>query len=175
MTPAEGEENAETKDSEMLGETKRPASSAQNTGESPDKKRANKQPDRGVSSTTEYQGYSFVDCGGTGDCAYRALAVAYALQDQRDQKEAVAAAKQLGATLRAQMSSHLKKYDHFKESFAVDPRWTENQRGWSRTKILPGMDRCHRTPEQVDRRTLPFNCRHTPLQKHCTLEMGWTN
>ena len=29
MTPAEGEENAETKDSEMLGETKRPASSAQ--------------------------------------------------------------------------------------------------------------------------------------------------
>ena len=127
MTPAEGEENAETKDSEMLGETKRPASSAQNTGESPDKKRANKQPDRGVSSTTEYQGYSFVDCGGTGDCAYRALAVAYALQDQRDQKEAVAAAKQLGATLRAQVSSHLKKYDHFKESFAVDPRWTETR------------------------------------------------
>ena len=57
MTDAspEGEQNAETKDAEMPGETKRLASATQSTGESPEKKRANKQPDRGVSSTTECQ------------------------------------------------------------------------------------------------------------------------
>ena len=56
------------------------------------------------------------DAGGNGDCGYRALAVAYALQDARSVEDALKAAKPIGATLRAQITSHISKH-HFEEFF----------------------------------------------------------
>lgn len=65
-----------------------------------------------------------LDPGGTGDCAFRSASVAYALQSSRPIDEAVAKSKQLGATLRPQVASHLAKHHHFKEGFCVDDKWT---------------------------------------------------
>ena len=134
------DEEEETKESEstdagytsgdvnMSQDTKRSAEAVHTKNSSPAKKKANvaKQP---ANSTTEFENFPFCDVGGTGDCAYRALAVAYAFQSKRDVKEATDAAKSLGATLRAGVSSHLKKHKHFEASFAVDPRWTEQLEG----------------------------------------------
>ena len=82
-----------------------------------------------ANSSTELEGCPFCDVGGSGHCAYRALAVAYTCLSKRDVKEAINASKSLGATLRAGVSSHLKKHKHFESSFAVDPRWTETLEG----------------------------------------------
>ena len=93
----------------MPGDTKRPATSTQSTGESLTKRanKFNKQPDTGVSSATEYQGQPLADLGGSGCCAYELWPPF---------------AQPFLATLCTQVSSHRNKYDHFKESVAVDPR-----------------------------------------------------
>ena len=44
-------------------------------------------------------------------------------------EECKSAAKSLGATLRAQASSHLRKYIHFRDGWAPDRRWTETTEG----------------------------------------------
>ena len=130
------DEEEETKEAELpaadntsgdvnMSDIKRTAESVHSKINSPAKKKAKQPPD----STTEFENFPFCDVGGTGDCAYRALAVAYAFQNKRDIHEAIGAAKNLGATLRAGISSHLKKHKHFETSFAVDPRWTEQLEG----------------------------------------------
>ena len=106
-------------------EIKRPAPQ----GSSPEKKRADVQKTDLDNSEINFQGYEFADAGGNGDCGYRALSVAYAIQDGRGIDDALTAAKPMGATLRAQITSHISKYDHFKEFFAVDPRWTVELEG----------------------------------------------
>ncbi|CAL1156407.1 unnamed protein product, partial [Cladocopium goreaui] len=106
-------------------EIKRPAPQ----GSSPEKKRAHVQKTDLDNSEINFQGYEFADAGGNGDCGYRALSVAYAIQDGRGIDDALTAAKPMGATLRAQITSHISKYDHFKEFFAVDPRWTVELEG----------------------------------------------
>ena len=80
-------------------------------------------------SPTEPFGYKLFDCGGQGDCGYRAAAAAYALESGRDAKETKANAKALGATLRAQVASHLKKHHHYKASWSPDSRWTQQTEG----------------------------------------------
>ncbi len=57
------------------------------------------------------------------------LAVAYALASNRPLEECKSAATSLGATLRAQVSSHLRKYNHFRDGWAPDRRWTETTEG----------------------------------------------
>ena len=74
-------------------------------------------------------GYTPLDLGGSGDCAYRCLAVSYALQTNRPLEERKAAAKSLGATLRAQVSSHLRKHHHFRDGWTPDRRWSETTEG----------------------------------------------
>lgn len=105
---------------EIGGDTKRPAP----PGSSPDKKRVHLHKDVGDRSETNFQGYEFADAGGNGDCGYRALAVAYAIQNSRDVDTAIQAGRPTGATLRAQITSHISKYRHFESVFAIDPRWT---------------------------------------------------
>jgi len=83
-------------DSEASGDTKRPAP----PGSSPDKKRVHLHKDVGDRSETNFQGYEFADAGGNGDCGYRALAVAYAIQNSRDVDTAIQAGRPTGATLR---------------------------------------------------------------------------
>ena len=107
-------------DGETSGDTKRPAP----PGSSPEKKRVHLHKDFGDRSETNFQGYEFADAGGNGDCGYRALAVAYAIQDSRDVDTAIQAGRPMGATLRAQITSHISKYRHFESVFAIDPRWT---------------------------------------------------
>ena len=80
-------------------------------------------------SSTDFRGYEFLDVGGDGDCAFRCAAVSYALQDGRGVSETTSIAKNLGATLRAQVASHLQKYNHFESTFEVDPRWNEKLEG----------------------------------------------
>ena len=53
---------------------------------------------------------------------YRSLAVAYALQDSRDVTESINASQKLGATLRAQASSHISKHEHFKRPTRGGPK-----------------------------------------------------
>ena len=107
-------------DGETSGDTKRPAP----PGSSPEKKRVHLHKDFGDRSETNFQGYEFADAGGNGDCGYRSLAVAYAIQDSRDVDTAIQAGRPMGATLRAQNTSHISKYRHFESVFAIDPRWT---------------------------------------------------
>jgi hypothetical protein len=65
-------------------------------GETPDKKHANKQKEKSHDSLIPtFEGFSFCDLGGGGDCAYRSLAVACALQDSRDVTESTMPAKSL--------------------------------------------------------------------------------
>ena len=95
-------------------------------GETPDKKHANKQKEKPHDSLIPtFEGFSFCDLGGGGDCAYRSLAVACALQDSRDVTESINASKKLGATLRAQVRSHISRHEHVKRDFKPDPRWFE--------------------------------------------------
>ena len=94
-------------------------------GASPEKKRA-----KAVCTNFDTPfGFQRVDCGGNGDCGYRAAAAAYALADGRDLKETKENAPTLGATLRAQVASHLKKHQLWKDSWAPDDRWTESTEG----------------------------------------------
>ena len=53
----------------------------------------------------------------------------YACDQKRDETEAINASKQLGANLRAQVTSPIKKYKHFKSDWKADPRWTEKLEG----------------------------------------------
>lgn len=99
-------------------------------GASPEKKRLKENVSKD-DSDTHYQGFEFLDPGGSGDCGYRSLAVAYALQDKRDPADVIQIAKNLGATLRAQVTCHLSKYNHFQKFWAPDPRWTEATEGGS--------------------------------------------
>lgn len=107
-------EVAEKDEQKENQETKRAA----NQGTSPEKKRPK------TVSPSEIDRYEMLDPGGTGDCAFRSASVAYALQSSRPIDEAVAKSKQLGATLRPQVASHLAKHHHFKEGFCVDDKWT---------------------------------------------------
>lgn len=122
--PAESNSQTETGDVRMT-EAKRSSLQGKAEGETPEKKRANKQKEKSHSSLSEFENFEFCDLGGEGDCAYRSLAVAYALQDSRDVKESISASQKLGATLRAQVSSHIQKHEHFKRDFKPDPRWSE--------------------------------------------------
>eukprot|EP00435_Cladocopium_sp_Y103_P012135 s282_g3.t1 len=122
MPPAEtptAESNEQQQ--EANADAKQPAP----VGSSPDKKRPNVRPDATDNSETNFQGFEFADGGGTGDCSYRSLAVAYAIQDNKDVAEALQAGKPMGATLRAQVASHISRYNHFNEFFATDSHWTE--------------------------------------------------
>lgn len=59
-----------------------------------------------------------------GDCAYRASAVANALANGRPRQECYPVPKNLGATLRAQVSADLKKHKNFRAGWVPDERWT---------------------------------------------------
>ena len=102
---AESNSQADTGDVRMT-EAKRSSLEGKAEGATPDKKRANKQKEKSHDSCTNFEGFWFCDLGGDGDCAYRSLAVACALQDSRDVTESINASKKLGATLRAQVRSH---------------------------------------------------------------------
>ena len=99
--------------------------SNETTGTSPEKKKAR----AACSDFDKPFGFQRFDCGGNGDCGYRAAAAAYALSDGRDLKETRENAATLGATLRAQVASHLKKHQLWKDSWTPDPRWTEATEG----------------------------------------------
>ena len=77
--PAESNSQTETGDVRMT-EAKRSSLQGKAEGETPEKKRANKQKEKSHSSLSEFENFEFCDLGGEGDCAYRSLAVAYALQ-----------------------------------------------------------------------------------------------
>ena len=121
---ADAMEEDKGEDDATMAETKRTSAQANSSGDSPDKKRA-----KSCNSLTDFEGFPFCDLGGEGDCAFRALAVAYAFDQKRDETEAINASKQLGANLRAQVTSHIKKYEHFKRDWKADPRWTEKLEG----------------------------------------------
>ena len=121
---ADAMEEDKGEDDATMAETKRTSAQANSSGNSPDKKRA-----KSCNSLTDFEGFPFCDLGGEGDCAFRALAVAYAFDQKRDETEAINASKQLGANLRAQVTSHIKKYEHFKRDWKADPRWTEKLEG----------------------------------------------
>lgn len=112
---------------------KRPDSNSQ--GLSPPKKVSKSEPDssnaktEGAGSTSQPFGFQLLDAGGSGDCGYRAAAVAYAVATGRDIAESKSNAKALGATLRAQVASHLKKHQHYKETWLPDSRWTPTTEG----------------------------------------------
>ena len=101
--------------------------SSQPTGQSPEKKKLRSEDKK--KSIAEPFGFTQLDLGGQGDCAYRAAAVAYALATDRPLEEAKQKAKALGATLRAQVASHLKKHEHFKDTWLPDKRWTLQTEG----------------------------------------------
>ena len=109
----------------MPTENKRASAEVHTAKASPPKKRQHTISQSQDRSSDSFQGFNFCNLGGSGDCAYRALAAAFAFQSERDPKEAVSASQQLGATLRAQMSSQLEKHHHFRSTFSVDSRWTE--------------------------------------------------
>ncbi|CAE7715407.1 unnamed protein product, partial [Symbiodinium sp. CCMP2456] len=92
-------------------------------GNSPEKKRAKAEvvDDK---SNDSLHGYSILDLGGDGDCAYRAGAAAYALASNRPKVDVVKNAGQLGATLRAQITSHLRRHAIYESTFVPDSRWT---------------------------------------------------
>ena len=121
---AESNSQADTGDVRMT-EAKRSSLEGKAEGATPDKKRANKQKEKSHDSCTNFEGFSFCDLGGDGDCAYRSPAVACALQDSRDVTESINASKKLGATLRAQVRSHISRHEHVKRDFKPDPRWFE--------------------------------------------------
>ena len=89
---AESNSQADTGDVRMT-EAKRSSLEGKAEGATPDKKRANKQKEKSHDSCTNFEGFSFCDLGGDGDCAYRSLAVACALQDSRDVTESINASK----------------------------------------------------------------------------------
>ena len=57
-----------------------------------------------------------------GDCAYRASAVANALANGRPRQECYPVAKNLGATLRAQVSADLRKHKNSRAGWVPDER-----------------------------------------------------
>ena len=91
----------------MPTENKRASAEVHTAKASPPKKRQHTISQSQDRSSDSFQGFNFCNLGGSGDCAYRALAAAFAFQSERDPKEAVSASQQLGATLRAQISSQL--------------------------------------------------------------------
>ena len=70
-------------------------------------------------------GFHTVDAGGDGDCGYRALAAAFKLAAGESPEKAKASAAKHGASLRARAATWIKKKGKFKDSFAVDDKWTE--------------------------------------------------
>ena len=66
-----------------------------------------------------------------------AVAYIYAIQDNRNAEEAINAGRPLGAALRAQITSHIAKYRHFANVFAVDLRWTAELEGGPVPQYLP--------------------------------------
>ena len=67
-----------------------------------------------------------MDAGGDGDCGYRALAAALKLAAGDPPEKAKANAVKHGASLRARAATWIKKKGKFRESFAVDDKWTEH-------------------------------------------------
>ncbi|OLQ01146.1 hypothetical protein AK812_SmicGene16129 [Symbiodinium microadriaticum] len=92
-------------------------------GNSPEKKRAKAEVVDDKSNDTLHS-FTILDFGGDGDCAYRAGAAAYALAGNRPKAEVVKNAGQLGATLRAQITSHLRRHAIYESTFVPDSRWT---------------------------------------------------
>ena len=70
-------------------------------------------------------GFHTMDAGGDGDCGYRALAAALKLAAGDPPEKAKANAAKHGASLRARAATWIKKKGKFKDSFAVDDKWTE--------------------------------------------------
>lgn len=58
------------------------------------------------------------------ELGYRASAVANALANGRPRQECYPVAKNLGATLRAQVSADLRKHKNFRAGWVPDERWT---------------------------------------------------
>ena len=178
------DEEEETKESElpaadntsgdvnMTQDTKRSAETVHSKNSSPAKKKANiaKQP---ANSTTEFENFPFCDVGGTGDCAYRALAVAYAFQSKRDVHEAIGAAQSLGATLRAGVSSHLKKHKHLKLLLLLT-RDGQNSLKVGQYPLITA-NGSKQPPRQVDRRAMSLHRSYPALPKHSHLEVGRYN
>ena len=86
---------SDTVDAEMTNENKGTSEEVRTAKASPSKKKPHVISQSDDRSQENFQGFNFCDAGGSGDCAYRALAVAFALQDKRDPQEAVNASKQL--------------------------------------------------------------------------------
>ena len=92
-------------------------------GNSPDKKKLKGVPKACPSTSLDRpMGFEHLDVGGSGDCAYRAASVAYALATGRPLAESKTKATQLGNTLRAQVASHLRKHGFYRESWSPDNR-----------------------------------------------------
>ena len=96
---------------------------ASEPGTSPEKKRTKAAATDNQSDKTLH-GFQILDFGGDGDCAYRAAAAAYAMSNKRPLDDIRKNVNQLGATLRAQITSHLRRHGIYEESFVPDKRWT---------------------------------------------------
>ena len=118
-------------------------------------------------------GFHTMDAGGDGDCGYRALAAALKLAAGDPPEKAKANAAKHGASLRARAATWIKKKGKFKDSFAVDDKWTEQMEAGPIPQTYDEwVESCAR-PRTVDRRTRVHRRRNGAGEKDSGFRNSW--
>ena len=98
------------------------------------------------------KGTRILDCGGNGDCAWRAGGFVLACHNAKwpaDTSEIRGKTQTIGAALRASCVSWLLNVNHdWEESFAVDPNWTVQMEGGPAPKNLEGYKEALKRPKR---------------------------
>ena len=97
------------------------------------------------------RGFQLMDAGGEGDCGYQALAAAFKLAAGKTLEKAKAGATKHGAPLLAREATWFVKKAEFREWFAIDDKWTEQNGGRINHQTYEGwVESCARPRRWID-------------------------